>query len=130
MQLIEDNIQNYFGVSKKIMQNTANDEEMDAFFNGSIEPWSIQTIQILTRMIFSERERALKNEIFLNANRLQYMSIQHKISLIQQAGDRGMLLIDEARELLNYPPMPDGLGQRAPIRGEYYFGNKEDETNA
>lgn len=130
MQLIEDNIQNYFGVSKKIMQNTANDEEMDAFFNGSIEPWSIQTSQILTRMIYSERERALKNEIFLTANRLQYMSIQHKISLIQQAGDRGMLLIDEARELLNYPPMPDGLGQRAPIRGEYYFGNKEDETNA
>lgn len=130
MKLINDNVQNYFGVSIKIMQNTATDEEMDAFFNGAIEPWSIQTSQVVTEMLYSDRERALKNEFMLTANRLQYMSVQHKISLATQLGDRGMIMIDEVRELFNYPPLPDGLGQKAPIRGEYYFDGKDDERNA
>lgn len=101
MALINGNIQSYFGVSDKVMQNTANDEEMDAFFNGIIEPFSIQVSQVVTGMLFSDRERALHNEFMLTANRLQYMSAQHKINLITQLGDRGMILIDEARELLN-----------------------------
>ena len=29
--------------------------------------------------------------------------------------------IDEIRDLFNYPPLPDGAGQHAPIRGEYYM---------
>lgn len=130
MGLIETNVANYFGVSTKIMQNSANDEEMDAFFNGSIEPWSIQASQVLNRMLLSNRELGLKNEFLLTANRLQYMSVAHKIQLATQLGDRGMIMIDEVRELFNYPPLPDGAGQKAPIRGEYYFDNEEDTTNA
>jgi hypothetical protein len=52
--------------------------------------------------------------------------------MAQQLGDRGILTIDEIRELFNYAPMPDGNGQHAPIRGEYYFvdeGRQEDETD-
>ncbi len=125
MALINGNIQSYFGVSDKVMQNTANDEEMDAFFNGIIEPFSIQVSQVVTGMLFSDRERALHNEFMLTANRLQYMSVQHKINLITQLGDRGMILIDEARELLNYAPLPEGAGQKAPIRGEYYYSQEK-----
>ncbi len=128
MALINGNIQSYFGVSDKVMQNTANDEEMDAFFNGIIEPFSIQVSQVVTGMLFSDRERALHNEFMLTANRLQYMSVQHKINLITQLGDRGMILIDEARELLNYAPLPEGAGQKAPIRGEYYYSQEKTEN--
>lgn len=130
MSLIKNNVQDYFGVSEKIMQNTANDEEMDAFFNGAIEPFSIQVSQIVTRMLYSDREQANHNQFVLNANRLQYMSVTHKINMITQLGDRGMLLMDEGRELFNYPPLPDGQGQKAPIRGEYYFGDKEGNGDA
>ncbi len=129
MALINGNIQSYFGVSDKVMQNTANDEEMDAFFNGIIEPFSIQVSQVVTGMLFSDRERALHNEFMLTANRLQYMSVQHKINLITQLGDRGMILIDEARELLNYAPLPEGAGQKAPIRGEYYYSQEKAKEN-
>ncbi len=129
MALINGNIQSYFGVSDKVMQNTANDEEMDAFFNGIIEPFSIQVSQVVTGMLFSDRERALRNEFMLTANRLQYMSVQHKINLITQLGDRGMILIDEARELLNYAPLPEGAGQKAPIRGEYYYSQEKAKEN-
>ena len=57
----------------------------------------------------------------LTANRLQYMSVPDKVSLSQQLGDRGAILIDEIRDMFNFPPLPDGAGQHAPIRGEYYM---------
>lgn len=46
-------------------------------------------------------------------------------------GDRGVLTIDEIRELFNYAPLPDGAGAHAPIRGEYYFVDegKDNETD-
>ena len=55
---------------------------------------------------------------------MQYMSTGNKIALAQQMGDRGVLMIDEIRELFNYAPLPDGKGQHAPIRGEYYFADE------
>ena len=55
------------------------------------------------------------------------MSTTAKIQLGKEFGDRGVLLIDEIRELLNYDPLPDGAGQVAPIRGEYKAAN--DLTN-
>ena len=41
-----------------------------------------------------------------------------------------MIMIDEVRALFNYPPLPDGLGQQAPIRGEFYMvGDDKEVTN-
>ena len=76
---------------------------------------------MLTDMIFTQREIVAGNKALLTANRLQYMSVQNKVSMSQQLGDRGALLIDEIRDLFNYAPLDDGAGQHAPIRGEYYF---------
>ena len=75
----------------------------------------------MTGMIYTEREHIAGNKAMLTANRLQYMSIADKVSVSQQLGDRGALLIDEIRDLFNYGPLPDGAGQHAPIRGEYYM---------
>ena len=92
----------------------------------------IQLSDGLTRMTYTPREISTGNRIDVTANRLQYMSTANKISLAQQLGDRGVLMIDEIRELFNYAPLPDGAGQHAPIRGEYYFADqgKETEGNA
>ena len=119
MKAIQDNICRYFGVSPKIMTNEATGDELDAFFNGSIEPFAIKLSDGMTKMVFSERERNGGNRILFTANRLQYMNIGAKISMAQQLGDRGVLTIDEIRELFNYAPLPDGKGQYTPIRGEY-----------
>lgn len=121
MEYIRTNVESYFGVNEKIMQNSATSEELDAFYNGAIEPFAIQLSEVLTDMLFTKTEQSYGAKIFVNSNRLQYMATRDKISLAQQLGDRGMILIDEIRELFNYPPLPDGAGQHAPIRGEYYF---------
>ena len=131
MKLIQQSVMNYFGVSENVLQNKANGDELDAFFNGCIEVFAIKMSEAMTRMVFTQREINGGNRILLTANRLQYMSVGSKISMAQQLGDRGILTIDEIRDLFNYAPMPDGSGQHAPIRGEYYFVDegKEDESN-
>ena len=119
MKLINENIYNYFGVNEKILQNSANGDELDAFFNGCIEPFAIQLSQVMTNMTFTQKEQSYGNYIVITANRLQYMSVDKKIQMAQQMGDRGLMTINEIRELFNYAPLPDG--DRATIRGEYYF---------
>lgn len=118
-KLIENNVAEYFGVNEKVMRNEANGDELDAFFNGAIEPFAVQFSEAMTMAIFSERERAQGSYFIANANRLQYMSVTAKVQMAKELGDRGAILIDEIRDLFNYPPLPDGAGQIAPIRGEY-----------
>lgn len=119
MEQIRENVFNYFGVSEDVLQNKAKAEELEGFFDGAIEPFSIQLSEALTKMLFTERERAQGSYIIANANRLQYMSTSQKVQMARELGDRGALLVDEIRELFNYGPLPDGAGQVAPIRGEY-----------
>ena len=120
MELIQRNVFNYFGVNQDVLQNSANADSLDAFFNGCVEPFSIMFSEAMTMAIFSERERANGAKLVANANRLQYMSTTQKVQMAKELGDRGAITIDEIRELFNYAPLPEGAGQMAPIRGEYY----------
>ena len=136
MRQIRENVYNYFGVGEEVLQNKAKAEDLEAFFDGAIEPFAIQFSEAMTKMLFSERERAQGSYLIANANRLQYMSTSQKVAMARELGDRGAILIDEIRELFNYEPLPDGAGQVAPIRGEYKAtdelteDNTEDEQNA
>ena len=118
MAQIRENVFNYFGVSEEVLQNKAKAEDLEAFFDGAIEPFAIQLSEALTRMLFSERERAQGSYLIANANRLQYMSTTQKVQMAQQLLDRGVMSVNEARELFNYSPVDDGDVRF--IRGEYY----------
>ncbi len=120
-ELIEKNVWRYFGVSEDVIMNTATPEKLSTFYDGEIEPFSIKMSDGMSGMIYTDREQSAGNKALLAANRLQYMSVADKVSVSQQLGDRGALLIDEIRELFNYAPLPEGAGQHAPIRGEYYM---------
>ena len=132
MKQIRENVFNYFGVSEGVLQNSAKNEDLEAFFDGAIEPFAIQLSEAMTKMLFSERERANGSYLIATANRLQYMSTTQKVAMARELGDRGAILIDEIRELFNYAPLPNGAGQVAPIRGEYKATDEltEGEDNA
>lgn len=117
MERIQKNVYDYFGVNEKVMQNAANGDELDAFFNGCVEPFAIQISEALTRAMFSLRERSNGAKFFASSNRLQYMSTSAKVGMAQQLIDRGVMTINEARELFNFAPVPNG-DIRA-IRGEF-----------
>lgn len=130
-ELIERNVWRYFGVSEEVIMNTATPEKLSTFYDGEVEPFAIKMSDGMSSMIYTDREMANGNRALLTANRLQYMSVPDKVAMSQQLGDRGALLIDEIRDLFNYPPLPDGAGQHAPIRGEYYMVDqgRPDATN-
>ena len=128
MKVIRENVVNYFGVPESVIRNEATGDELAAFFDGKIEPFAIKLSTALSRMVYTDRELNGENEILFTANRLQYMNIGAKISMAQQLGDRGVLTIDEIRELFNYAPLPDGAGKYTPIRGEYKNVQDKDET--
>ena len=134
MKQIHDNVYNYFGVNEDVLQNKAHGEGLEAFYDGAIEPFSIQFSEAMTKAIFTPRERAQGSYLIANSNRLQYMTVSQKVQMAKELGDRGAILIDEIRELFNYSPLPDGAGQVAPIRGEYKAtdelgGEEESEGN-
>ena len=122
MKLIQTNVCNYFGVNEKVLQNAANGDELDAFFNGCVEVFSISISDCLTKAMFSLRERSNGAKFMAVANRLQYMSTSAKVAMAQQLLDRGVMSINEARELFNYPPVENG-DIRA-IRGEFKNADK------
>ena len=80
-------------------------------------------------MLISVREQASGSRVNVSANRLQYMSVSHKIRMAKELADRGCMTIDEIRELFNYAPLPDGAGNMVPIRGEYYDVQEEENDD-
>lgn len=135
MELIESNVFNYFGTNTDVMQGKANSAQLDAFFNSEIEPFAIAMAEAMSKAIFTDKQRSFGNHVYINANRLQYMTIAEKVNMAQQLGDRGVLTINEMRELFNYTPLPDEVGNVAVIRGEYYavddkLGNQMQIINA
>ena len=117
LKLIQTNVFDYFGVNEDIIQGKATSDMLDAFFNSAIEPFAIALSEAMSRAIYTERERSFGNHVYVNANRLQYMSQTAKVTVAKELGDRGILTINEIRELFNYAPLPDG--DVAFIRGEY-----------
>ena len=131
MRLIEENVENYFGVNERVLRNEATGDDLDAFFNGAIEPFEIQFSEAMSKAIFSERERVLGSKVMATANRLQYMTTTAKVSMAQQLLDRGVMSINEARELFNLAAVEGG--DLRTIRGEYKDASDvgmEGETNA
>lgn len=122
MRQIRENVFNYFGVSEAVLQNSAKNEELEGFFDGAIEPFAIQFSEAMTKMLFSERERAQGSYLIANANRLQYMSTSQKVQMAQQLLDRGVMSRNEARELFNYGTIEGG--DEFFIRGEYINANE------
>lgn len=117
LKLIQTNVYDYFGVNEDIIQGKADSDMLDAFFNSAVEPFAIALSEAMSRAIYTEKERSFGNHVYVNANRLQYMSQTAKVQVARDLGDRGILTINEIRELFNYAPLPDG--DIAYIRGEY-----------
>lgn len=127
MQQIKDNVFDYFGVNEDILQNKAIGDSWSAFYEGAIEPFSIQFSEVLTFMMYSEREVALGSLVMATSNRLQYASFNDKKAWTEGMADRGLATINELREVWNMPPLPPEQGDRFIARGEYYFIQEEEE---
>lgn len=130
MKLIEKNVYQYFMVNEDILQNKAFGDAWSAFYEGAIEPFAIQFSEVLTKMLFTFREQGNGNLVMLTANRLQYMTNKDKLEVSSQLLDRGVMSINDIREIWNLPPVEGGDARI--IRGEYWNADEkvsEEEQN-
>lgn len=130
LNLIKTNVFNYFGVNEDLLQNKLVGDAASAFYEGKVEPFAIQFSEVLTRMIYSPIERNTGNSISLTANRVQFMTNRDKLNVSAQMADRGIMTINELRDIWNLEPVEGG--DRFIARGEYYFldeGKENDNAN-
>lgn len=118
MKIINDNVFRYYGVNDDVIQNKAYGDSWTAFYEGAVEPFCIQFSEVMTKMLFTFREQSQGNEVIATSNRLQYMSNADKLNVSSQMLDRGIISINDAREIWNLPPVEGGDVRI--IRGEYY----------
>lgn len=112
LEQVNYNIFDYFGVSEKIVRNNFDSEEWNAFFEGVIEPRSIQMSDAFTNKIFTRKARREGHKIIFTTNRLQYASLDSKINLIKVAGSYGLLTKDDGREILDMSPLGGEEGRK------------------
>ena len=128
---IDENIEKYFGVSSEAIKNEITGDKAAAFYEGAVEPFAIQASEVITNMLFTAIEQSTGNAFVLTSNRIQFMTNADKLSFTTQMADRGLVSINELRDIWNLAPLPDGLGDLMPRRGEYYFNdpNNPDKPN-
>ena len=107
-QYLRDNIYRYYGVNEKILTSTFTETEWNSFYENVIEPISIQLSLEFTFKLLSERERGFGNKVIFTANRLQYATLQTRMAIGGAMYDRGIITINELRELMYYEPIEGG----------------------
>jgi hypothetical protein len=124
MKLIQNNVYNYFGVNENILQNSYNEDQWNAFYEGKVEPFSIQLSLVMSNMTFTPNELAFGNQIIFTANRMQYASNNTKLQVSTQLFDRGILTTNQVMDIWNMAPVEDG--DKRYIRREYTEVNNLD----
>lgn len=123
MKAINDNVFYHFGVNEDVLENRAYGDKWSAFYEGAIESFAIQFSEVTTKMFFTFREQTEGNRVMATANRLQYLSNAEKLNVSSQMLDRGIMSINDIREIWNLPPV-DGGDVRI-IRGEYWNADEK-----
>ena len=112
LEYIRREIYDYIGVNDAIVQNKADPETMDAFYQGALSPFYRQLSQGLTNGIFTEREKAFGNEILCELDRLQFATLTSRVSAAQYLTSIGAASLDQILDIFGLPPIGGEEGQR------------------
>lgn len=138
LKQVNYNIFDYFGISEKIVNNSFTEEEWNAFFEGVIEPRAIQMSDAFTNKIFTYKAIKEGNKIVFTANRMQYASLSSKTKLLHEIAPFGLLKKDEAREIIDLPPLGGEEGEKilqslnnidSSIANDYQGGGNNGKSN-
>lgn len=124
MEMIKNNVFNYFGTNEQILQNKYTEEEFNAYYEGKLEPFALQLSLVLSNMTYTPKEMAYGNQILFTSNRMQYASNNTKLQVSSQLFDRGILTTNQIMDIWNMPHVADG--DKRYIRKEYAEVSKLD----
>ena len=125
MNIIKNNVFNYFHISEKIIQNNANEDEWNAFYEGTIEPFAIQLGQVLTNMLMENKDIEKGFGVLFESAKLEFASNKTKLEFVTQMFDRGQITVNQSLSIFHLPPVKDG--DKRYIRKEYTEVNNLDK---
>lgn len=126
MKAIRESVYDYFNVNEDVLRGAAIGDKWAAFYEGVVEAFAIQFSEVMTKMLFTLREQSEGNLVQATSNRLQYMSNADKLNVSSQMLDRGIMSLNDVREIWNLPPVEGGDVRI--IRGEYYNADEKTEV--
>lgn len=108
MAFLQQSVLNWFGVSLPILTGEFSDDEYQAFYEKALEPLVIYFSQKYSKVLFSERELDVGNEIAWYQRDMNYLSTSSKLNLLKTMGEQGLLSDNQKLALMGYPPIPGG----------------------
>jgi phage portal protein BeeE len=108
MAYLQQSIMNWYGVSLPILTGVFDDDKYQAFYEKTLEPLVIYFGQKFSKVIFTERELDVGNEIVWYHRDMNYLSTTAKLNLIKIAGEQGLLTDNQKLSLIGYPPVAEG----------------------
>ena len=116
---IRESVFDYFGMSDAILQNKYTPDQWSAYYEGQVEPFAIEAGLVHTNMAYTPAEVARGKEIDFSVNRLQHMTMTDKLETVTQLFDRGMMNMDEGREVFQLPALDTPESRKYYIRRDY-----------
>ena len=112
LEFVRREIYDDFGVNEEVVQNKADAEKMDAFYRGQLAPFYMQLAQGLTNALFTEREQSFGNEILCELDRIQFETLDRRVSAAQYLTNIGALSLDQVLDIFGFPPIGGEEGKR------------------
>lgn len=111
MAFVINVVYNYFGITESIINNKCTEIEREMFIATRIKPLAQQFAQEFTYKLFTEEEIKAGHQIEFDVFALSVSTLQAKNSLFNTAARNGILNIDEMREMIGQPSLPNGEGK-------------------
>ena len=96
------------GTSLAILNGDYTKAQKEAYYEHALEGDIKSLGQAMAKVLFSDREAAFGNDIFLYPNDIAFMSMENKLAALQSGLPAGIFTKNEARALLGYPPVEGG----------------------
>lgn len=112
LKFVDEKILRQFGVPLPILTGDYTKEQYEAFYQKTLEPLIISFTQAFTRVLFTDKEKTLGNEIKFYPKELIFMSTDQTLEMIRLLGDSGALFENEKRVALGLQPLEELKGVR------------------
>lgn len=108
LTFLQKKIITYFGVSDTVFDNKYNENEFNAFYEGTIEGIAIALSEVFSKALLTRSALEKGEEIVFYSERLQYASWTTKVQAIEKLMGLGILSLNESRALLGLEPIEGG----------------------
>lgn len=108
MEFIDKRILANYGVSIKIFNGDFTEEDYQAHYEKTLEPMIISLGRAFTKVLFTQRELDVGNEIIFYQQGLMYMNTANKINAVDILTRLGTITDNQVLAAFGYPPFNDG----------------------